>query len=132
MRYKVAVPGYAKKNSDLWLVRPRVVGRKAERVLDLKERKYGYESSGPSLDVDDIDIVLPRSLVPDEIPPPMKAAGASVRYSSESSIVDGHLRYHREYRVERIVVPREQLADLNKVFSQILSDERASVVLKQK
>src|ERR1051326_7489257 len=130
--YKINAPAYAKRPAGIWLVRPRVVGRKAETVLDLKDRKYAYESGGPSLDVDDIDITLPALLDVDELPPPAKIAGAAIRYSSQSSVEAGHLRYHREYRVERIVVPRDQLADLNKVFSQILSDERASVVLKRK
>ena len=130
--YKMKAPSYAKKSGVIWLVRPRVVGRKAETVLDLKERKYAYESGGPSLDVDEIDIALPPTITTDELPPPTKVAGASIRYASESSVADGHLRYRREYRVEKIVVPREQLTELNKVFSQILLDERASVVLKQK
>ena len=130
--YKLKAPSYAKKSGVIWLVRPRVVGRKAETVLDLKERKYAYESGGPSLDVDDIDITLPSTITTDELPPPLNTAGASIRYTSESSVVAGHLRYRREYRVEKIVVPRDQLAELNKVFSQILLDERASVVLKAK
>jgi len=132
VHYKVTAPSYAKKSGALWLVRPRIVGSKAETVLDLKERKYGYESDGPSLDVDEIDIALPPTLDLEELPPPMKAAGASIRYTSESKLDAGHLRYHREYRVEKISLPRDQLAELNKVFSQILSDERASVVLKRK
>ena len=63
--YKLKAPSYAKKSGAIWLVRPRVVGRKAETVLDLKERKYAYESGGPSLDVDDIDITLPSTITTD-------------------------------------------------------------------
>ena len=126
----ITAPSYAKKAGGLRLVRPRVIGAKSDWVLDLKDRKFGYESSGPSLEVDDIVIALPPSLKVDELPAAIDAKDASRRYTSASKIENGALHYHREYRVEKVFVPRDQLDDLNRVFAQIVADERASVVLK--
>lgn len=41
------------------------------------------------------------------------------------------LHYRREYRVERFSVPRAELAEVNRVFTAIMADERSSAVLKQ-
>jgi hypothetical protein len=134
-RYGIAAPAYAKRAGALLLVRPRVLGSKGEAVIDLKERAYDYETDGPSLQVDDIAIALPQGVSADELPAAVKADAAGFHYGSETSVekkVDTNvLHYRREYRVERFSVPRADLADLNRVFTAIMADERSSAVLKK-
>jgi len=67
-RYGIAAASYAKRAGALLLVRPRVLGEKAETVIDLKERAYDYETDGPSLQTDDIAIALPDGVTVDELP----------------------------------------------------------------
>jgi predicted transglutaminase-like cysteine proteinase len=129
--YAIVAPSYAKTAGGLLLVRPRVLGEKAETVIDLKERAYDYETEGPSLQVDDVEIALPDNVAVDELPAAVKVNAAGFRYGSETKVEKNVLHYRREYRVERFSVPRAELAEVNRVFTAIMADERSSAVLKQ-
>jgi hypothetical protein len=126
--YSIAAPAYAKNAGSMILIRPRVVGRKAEGVLDLKERKYGYELDAPSTESDSVTITLPAAWKIDELPAEQKINLPQLSYASRSSQADGVLTYKREYKVNSTAVPREQLESLNAAFRQILTDERNSAV----
>jgi hypothetical protein len=132
IKYTLAAPSYAKHTGPLVLVRPRVVGAKAEAMLDLKGRKHGYRTEGPSLQIDDIEIAAPSSLVLDELPEKTKLAIPALTYDSETAFDAGVLRYKRQYRVKEFDVPLAGLPELNKAFSAILADERSSAVFKSK
>lgn len=131
IRYHVAAESYARRPAGMLLVRPRVIGRKAESIVDLKDRRYGYEMWGTSLETDEIEIALPPGFVPDELPPPQNLTSPVVVYSSEVKGDGGVLRYQRQYRVRGVAVPREGLVELNRTFNAILADERNSAVLKK-
>ena len=132
IKYNLTATAYAKHTGELVLVRPRVVGAKAEGVLDLKERQHGYRTEGPSLQLDDIEIAAPSSLALDELPEKTKVAIPALTYDSETTFDAGVLRYKRQYRVKEFDVPLTGLAELNKAFSAILADERSSAVFKSK
>jgi len=129
--YGIVASAYAKSAGGLLLVRPRVLGEKAETIIDLKERAYDYETEGPSLQVDDVEIALPAGVVVDELPAAVKLNAAGFRYGSETKVEKNVLHYRREYRVERFSVPRAELAEVNRIFTAIMADERSSAVLKQ-
>jgi hypothetical protein len=126
--YKFNAPSYAKRAGNLLLIRPRVLGAKAETIVDLKERAYPYETEGPSMQVDEFEIATPAALKLDELPGAARVATPSVTYSSETKFEDGILRYRREYRVTAFDVPVSGLPELNKAFTAILADERGSAV----
>ncbi len=130
-RYGIVARSYAKRAGPLLLVRPRVLGEKAETVIDLQDRIYDYETDGPSLQADDVEIALPEGVTVDELPPAVNVNAAGFRYGSATTLEKNALHYRREYRVERFSVPRAELADVNKVFTAIMADERNSAVLKQ-
>jgi hypothetical protein len=132
IKYNLAAPSYAKHTGGLVLVRPRVLGAKAEAVLDLKERKHGYRTEGPSLQVDEIEIAAPATLAVDELPDKAKVAIPAFTYDSETTFDAGVLRYKRQYRVKEFDVPVSGLPELNRAFSAILADERSSAVFKAK
>ena len=131
VHYKLTAPSYAKSAGGLLLVRPRVLGSKAEGVLDLAERTYGYESDGPSLETDEIDIALPAGFVPDELPEPTTLKNKVASYKSETKLENQTLHYRRQYRLDTFLVPRADLPELNGFFTKIVADERASAVLKR-
>jgi hypothetical protein len=130
-KYAIVAPSYAKRAGALLLVRPRVLGEKAETVIDLKGRAYDYETDGPSLQIDDVEIALPDGISVDELPGAVHVNAAGFRYGSETKMEKNVLHYRREYRVERFSVPRAELAEVNRVFTAIMADERSSAVLKQ-
>jgi predicted transglutaminase-like cysteine proteinase len=130
-RYEIVARSYARTAGALLLVRPRVLGEKAESPIDLTDRASDYETEGPSLQVDDIEIVLPEGVSADELPPPVHVNAAGFRYGSETSMEKNVLHYRREYRVERFSVPRVEMAEANRVFTAIMADERSSAVLKK-
>jgi hypothetical protein len=128
--YHLVATSYAKKAGNLLLVRPRLLGRKADVVLDLKERKYPYELDAPSLENDTIEITLPAGLVMDELPPPAKVTSGPLRYASETKIDNGVMTYKREYEVQAIQVALDKLPELNGALTKILADERNAAVFK--
>jgi len=132
VHYKVTAPSYAKNAGGLLLLRPRVLGSKAETVLDLGDRTYGYESDGPSLETDEIDIALPPGLAADELPEPLALSNKVASYKSETKMENQTLHYRRQYRIDTFLVPRADLQELNGFFTKIVADERASAVLKGK
>jgi hypothetical protein len=129
-RCNLSANGYSKRAAGMLLVRPRVFGQKSEGTIDLKERKFGYVTQGPSLETDDFEIAVPPGLVPDELPSAVKIATQAVSYDSESKFEHDVLRYKRQYKVQTFGVPLAGLAELNKAFSQISADERSSAVFK--
>ena len=130
VRYGITAKGYARKVADMVLLRPRLVGRKPDTIVDMKERTYGYVTDGPSVQTDDVEIALASPLQVDELPPAVNVTTPAVQYASRSEFKDGVLRYTRKYALQTFFVPREKLAELNQAFSKILADERASAVLK--
>jgi len=126
----VSVTNYARRAAGMLLVRPRVFGQKSEGTIDLKERKFGYVTQGPSLETDEFEIAIPPGLAPDELPSPVTIATNAVSYSSESKFEHDVLRYKRQYKVQTFGVPLAGLVELNKAFSQISADERSSAVFK--
>ena len=130
IRYKVTAPAYASQVADMILIRPRVLGSKAERTVALAERKYAYVTEGPSLHTDEIEITLPPSMQLDELPKPLSLATPDVQYTSSSAFEKGVLRYKRRYAMTRHVIDREALPKLNEAFAKISADERASAVFK--
>ena len=128
IRYTVTAKNYARRAADLVLVRPRVVGQKAETVLDLSKRQYGYVTAGPSLQTDEVEIAIPAALELDELPAAVNIATDAVSYASGSEIKGEVLRYRRRYELRSFLVPREGLPELNRAFTAILADERASAV----
>jgi hypothetical protein len=132
VRYNLAAPAYAKHAGELVLVRPRVLGAKAEAVLDLKERKHGYRTDGPSFQVDEIEIKAPPTLALDELPDKTQIAIPAFSYDSKTTFAEGVLRYKRQLRMKEFDVPLSGLAELNKAFSAILADERSSAVFRNR
>jgi hypothetical protein len=128
--YDITAPGYVKRVADMMLVRPRVMGQKPETIVDMAERKNGYVTDGPSVQTDEIEIKLPPAVAVDELPPAVTVNTPALEYSSKSEFEAGVLHYRRRYALQTFFVPKEKIPELNKAFSQILADERASAVLK--
>ena len=130
IRYQITAHNYAKRVADMVLVRPRVLGQKAETIVDLQKRTYPYVTDGPSLHSDEVEIKLPPTVKLDELPAKVEIKTPLVQYASASTFADGVLRYKRQYSLHTFTVPRESLAELNGAWKQILNDERASAVFK--
>ncbi|HYC59553.1 MAG TPA: DUF3857 domain-containing transglutaminase family protein [Thermoanaerobaculia bacterium] len=129
VRYTIVAPDYAKRVADMLLIRPRVIGQKAETLIDPK-RNYEYVTDGPSLQNDDVEIRLPPAVKLDELPPKVEIRTPLVQYASASTFENGVLRYKRRYSMNTFAIPREKFSELNGVWKQILGDERASAVFK--
>ena len=128
--YQLTAPGYASRVADLILIRPRVVGSKAERTIVLTERKHSYVTEGPSLHTDDVEIAIPATIALDELPKPVTLSSPLVQYSSSSVFEKGVLHYKRRYAMQKHVVDLASIPALNQAFAKISADERASAVFK--
>jgi hypothetical protein len=130
VQYKLTAPGYATRVADMILVRPRVVGSKADRTIVMTDRKHGYVTDGPSLHTDEVEIALPATVKLDELPKAVAVANPLVQYTSSSAVENGVLRYKRRYAMHKHVVDRDSIPALNEAFARIAADERASAVFK--
>jgi transglutaminase-like putative cysteine protease len=131
IRYKVVAHDYASHAAELTLVRPRVLGQKADTQIDVA-RKHPYETDGPAQHVDDVEITIPETLKLDELPPAARVAIAALTYTSEAKFAGTKLTYHREYTIQAPTVMSDQFADMNRAFAKIATDERAAAVFVAK
>ena len=130
IRYELTVPSYATRVADMILVRPRVLGAKAEGTIATKERKYGYMTDGVSLQTDEVEIALPPQIALDELPKAVDVSTPHVQYTSNSAFENGVLRYKRRYAMQTNSVSLDAIPALNAAFAKIGADERASAVFK--
>ena len=128
IRYKIEARGYATRTAGMLIVRPRVLGEKADAIVGASRRSYAYVTDGPSLDTDDFEITLPESFRLDELPPSVSESKDFVRYISSARVRDHTLVFHREYEMRALSIAAPQVGELSRVFARIMADERASAV----
>jgi hypothetical protein len=131
LRYKFTAEHYAKNAGPLLLVRPRVLGEKAGYMDISKPRHYDYEFTVPTVQTDTFEISLPDGYKVDELPEPAKASFPFGEYTSKTENSGTSLKYSREYRIKGTLVPKDQIGDLKKFFSQINLDEKNMAILKK-
>ncbi len=131
VNYSFEASNYTKTAGDLVLVRPRVLGTKAEGFLETKEaRKFPVEFPGPALDTDTFEITLPAGYVVDELPDPVTADYSFGSYHSKTEVSGSVIRYSRTYEIKQLSVPASNAEELKKFNRIIATDERSLVVLK--
>jgi hypothetical protein len=122
---------YGKVAGNLLLVRPRVLGVKASRLLETKEpRQYSVEFPGPERDTDTFEIALPPGYDVDDLPPPVDLDYSFGSYHSKTVKEGNVLRYTRTYEIKELSVPLSKVDDLKKFNRVIAGDERNTAVLK--
>jgi Domain of Unknown Function with PDB structure (DUF3857)/Transglutaminase-like superfamily len=129
--YSFESPNYTKTAGGLVLVRPRVIGSKADGILETKEpRKFPVEFQGPALDTDSFEISLPSGYVVDELPEPVDADYSFGSYHSKTEVSGPVIRYTRSFEIKQLSVPASNADELKKFNRIIAGDERNVVVLK--
>jgi transglutaminase-like putative cysteine protease len=122
---------YAKTAGNLLLLRPRVVGTKADDILETKEpRKYPVEFEGPRRDTDSFVIKIPVGYVVDDLPPPTDVDFSFGSYHSKTEAVGDTILYTRTFEIRELSVPVSKADDLKKFYRIIATDERNTAVLK--
>jgi transglutaminase-like putative cysteine protease len=130
--YDLEAPNYAKRAGDVLLVRPRILGSRANGAYESKEeRRYPIEFDGPERDTDSFEILLPPGYEPDALPPPVDVDDGFVVYHSRTEVVGRTLRYTRTFEVKGLSVPADKADKLKQLFRRIADDERNSAVLKR-
>jgi hypothetical protein len=131
LNYAFRSDSYAKNAGNLLLVRPRVLGSKAQGVLETKEpRRFPFEFEGPLRDTDSFDIALPAGYEVDELPPPIDVDYSFGSYHSKTEANGHSLHYARTMEIKELSVPVSQIDELKAFYRVIASDERNTAVLK--
>jgi hypothetical protein len=129
--YTFDAESYAKNAGGFLLLRPRVLGVKAEGILETKEpRQYPIEFAGPVLDTDQFEITIPAGYVVDDLPPPVDADFGFASYHSKTEVKGNVLGYTRTFEVKELSVPVSRAQELKKFYRIIAGDERSTAVLK--
>jgi len=130
LHYEFVAPSYAKTAGNLLIVRPRVFGEKSVGV-GAKPRKYPVDLDMSTLQTDLFEIELPPGYEADEVPKPALSEFDFGKYTSETKVENGVLRYKRSYEIRNVTVPLDKLANLQSFDRSITADERASAVLRR-
>jgi hypothetical protein len=129
--YSFEALNYAKNAGDLILVRPRVIGVKAQAIMETPEpRQFPIEFDGPVQDTDTFEITLPPGYEVDDLPPPVDADFGFASYHSKTEVKGNVIGYTRTFEVKDLSVPVSKADDLKKFYRIIASDERNTAVLK--
>src|SRR5581483_856762 len=129
--YSFQSPEYAKNAGGLLLVRPRVLGVKAEGFLETKEpRRFPIEFEGPVRDTDNFEITIPPGYEVDEVPAPVDADYGFASYHSKIEVKSNVIDYTRTFEVKELSVPTARAEELRRFYRIVASDERNNVVLK--
>jgi transglutaminase-like putative cysteine protease len=132
--YKFASQGYAKMAGDELLVRPRILGDKYTRLLDLfaqnKPRQYPIQFDSASRQDDVFEIAMPAGYVLDREQPPVSAACDFATYTSKVEVTGNVLRYTRTMQIKSVMVPTEKLADVKQFLQKVAADQEMFVALR--
>ena len=129
--YSFESENYAKSAGDLLLVRPRVLGKKSEGLLETKEpRKFPIEFEAPLRDTDTFEIALPAGYQVDDLPEPVDADYGFASYHSKTEANGGTVRYTRTFEIKELSVPVSKANSLKAFYRIIAADERNTAVLK--
>jgi hypothetical protein len=132
-RYSFTAPGYAKFAGELMMVRPRVLGLKAEGFLDTgKPRRNPVLFDAVHLDRDTIRITLPPEYVVDTLPEPLSLDVGFAVYRSQTRVEGNTLIYERSFEQKELAVPLSEVNALKELYGTIDRDERALLVLKKR
>lgn len=131
VKYRFSADHYAKNAGPLLLVRPRVVGEKAGRFDATKPRHYPYEIHAPFINSDTVEIALPEGFKVDELPDPANAKFPFAQYVSKTETNGNVLKYTREYKMATTLIPVDDMSKLQRLFSEIITDEKSMAVLKR-
>ena len=129
--YNFEAESYAKNAGNLLLVRPRVLGVKAQAIMETKEpRQFPIEFEGPLKDTDSFEITLPAGYVVDDLPPPVDAEFGFASYHSKTEVKGNVIGYTRTFEVKELSVPVSQAEALKRFYRIIAGDERNTAVLR--
>jgi len=130
--YTLESADYAKTAGDLLLVRPRILGSKAQAFLETKEpRHHPVEFAGPRRDTDAFEILLPAGYVIEELPPPVDVDDGFAAYHSKTVFLGGALHYTRSFEIKQLSVPVSNAEQLKQLYRTIENDERNSAVFRR-
>jgi hypothetical protein len=130
VRYHLVARDYITHAADLSLIRPRVLGEKADAHIGV--RKQSYETGGLSLQTDDIEIAVAPELTLSELPPPVAIHIVPLTYTSEATFDGKALHYRREYTVQEHAIPVGGIDEANRAFAKIAAAERSTAVFVEK
>ncbi len=129
--YSFEALNYAKTAGDLLLVRPRVLGVKAQGIMETSEpRQFPIEFEGPVQDIDTFEITIPAGYQVDDLPPPVDADFGFASYHSKTEVKGNVIGYTRTFEVRELSVPVSKADELKKFYRIIASDERNTAVLR--
>ena len=129
--YTFEADSYAKNAGNLLLVRPRVLGIKAQAIMETKEpRQFPIEFEGPLQDTDSFEITLPAGYMVDDLPPPVDAEFGFASYHSKTEVKGNVIGYTRTFEVKELSVPVSQAEALKRFYRIIAGDERNTAVLE--
>jgi hypothetical protein len=83
------------------------------------------------VDSDTVEISLPEGFKVDELPDPANAKFPFAQYVSKTEAAGNVLKYTREYKITSTLVPVDDMNKLQRLFSEIITDEKSMAVLKR-
>lgn len=130
-RFSFTANAYARRSNELVMLRPRLLGTKAEALPNEKTaRVHDLLLGDVHSDHDEFVIELPAGHVPDSVPDPVELDLGFASYRSRTEVDGTTLRYSRTYEVREPLLPAARIEEYRRLHREIARDERAVVLLK--
>lgn len=130
--YRLDAERYAQHSGELVVVRPRVLGVEASRLLETPEpRQNPVEFDAAVEDADLFEIEVPAGYQLDDLPPPVDLDYGFAAYHSRTEFAAQVLRYRRTFELRSLSVPTARVGELRQLYRTIAADERAAAVLRR-
>lgn len=130
-RYSIVADAYARRAGELLMVRPRVLGSKAESIDDDGgSRRHDMLFTEARMDQDEVSIELPAGFVVESLPDPVDIDVGFAAYRSRTEVTGSELKFTRTYELRELRIPADQVAEFRRLNQAIARDERAVAVLK--
>ncbi len=94
-----------------------------------EDRKHDIVFNIEYIDVDTVEIELPKGYEPESVPQPVSISSQFGKYSSTVKLIGNKLIYHRSIEQHSGRFPAKEYADLVKYSDAVYKADRSKVVL---
>ena len=125
------MPAYAQRVGELFLLKPKLLGRGHREVFQRYARDYPIDLGFKSLHTETFEIELPPGYAVDELPAPVKVELPFAVYRSTTSVEGNILKYQRYLEWKETRVEPSDYPEWKKLSARMAAAENTSVVLKR-
>ncbi len=125
----VSIKRYASVSGKRLFIQPNILNKWKKIAIPQKERKYNFVLKYPSIDIDTIQIEIPKNYHLEYIPEKISISSPFGVYESHIKSEEGKIIYLRKYSQVKGNFPPEEYINFVKFINKVEKADRAKLVL---